>query len=114
MATSQLELEKERIELRERASQVMPDLWDSLLAFLQEVYKEGALDTKTKRLMSLAVALGAGCKNCILAQTQYALDQGATKEEILETLGVVISMRGTTGFAESLRVLQLLDEQNKL
>jgi AhpD family alkylhydroperoxidase len=114
MITNQLELEKERLELRERASQVLPGLWDSMTGVIREVYKEGALDTKTKRLMSLAVALGVGCKNCILAQTQYALEQGATKEEILETLGVVVSMRGTTGFGESLRVLQLLDEQKKL
>jgi len=40
--------------------------------------------------------------------------ENATKEEILETLGVVISMRGTTGVGESLRVIQLLDELGKL
>jgi len=43
-----------------------------------------------------------------------ALDAGATREEILETLSVVVSMRGTTGIAESLRVVKLLDEMGKL
>jgi len=65
--------------------------------------------------MSLSLALGAGCRNCELAQTMYALDEdGATKDEILETISVVISMRGTTGVAESLRVVQLLDKLGKL
>jgi len=36
------------------------------------------------------------------------------KDEISETLFVVVSMRGTTGVAESLRVVQLLDELRKL
>jgi alkylhydroperoxidase/carboxymuconolactone decarboxylase family protein YurZ len=44
----------------------------------------------------------------------YALESGATKEEILETVSVVVSMRGTTGLGESLRVVQLLDELGKL
>jgi alkylhydroperoxidase/carboxymuconolactone decarboxylase family protein YurZ len=44
----------------------------------------------------------------------YALETGATKEEILEAISVVVSMRGTTGVAESLRVIQLLDELGKL
>lgn len=64
--------------------------------------------------MALTLALGAGCRNCILAQTRNALNDGATKEEILETLSVAVSMRGTTGVAESLRVVQLMDELGML
>ena len=75
-----------------------------------EVYKDGALSAKSKRLMDLTLALGAGCRTCILAQTRNALNEGATKEEVLEALSVVVSMRGTTGVAESLRVVQLMDE----
>jgi len=58
--------------------------------------------------------MGAGCRNCVLGQAMYALENGATKGEILETISVVVSMRGTTGLAESLRVVQLLDELGKL
>jgi alkylhydroperoxidase/carboxymuconolactone decarboxylase family protein YurZ len=43
-----------------------------------------------------------------------ALETGASKEEILETLSVVVAMSGTTGVAESLRVLKILDELGKL
>ena len=64
--------------------------------------------------MSLALALGVACRNCILSQTMHALENGATKDEILETISVVVSMRGTTGVGESLRVIELLDELGKL
>ena len=111
---SQLELDKYRVKHRERLAQLLPDVMGAVSGLTAEVYKDGALSCKVKRLMSLALALGAGCRNCILAQAMYALENGATKDEILETLSVVVSMRGTTGVAESLRVVQLLDELGKL
>jgi AhpD family alkylhydroperoxidase len=110
---NQLEMNKNRIKQRDKFVQLLPGLGEALKGIMTEVYKDGALNRKTKRLMSLAVALGAGCCNCILAQTMNALETGATKEEILETISVVVSMRGTTGVAESLRVIQLLDELGK-
>ena len=114
MVESQLELDKNRMKQRDKFAELLPDVWGALRGLTAEVYKDGALSCKVKRLMSLALALGAGCRNCILAQTMYALENGATKDEILETLSVVVSMRGTTGVAESVRVIQLLDELGKL
>jgi alkylhydroperoxidase/carboxymuconolactone decarboxylase family protein YurZ len=64
--------------------------------------------------MALAIALGVGCQNCELGQASYALEAGASKEEIFETIGVVATIRGTTGVAESLKIIQLLDELGKL
>lgn len=54
--------------------------------------------------MAGAIALGAGCRNGVPGQTTYALEAGATKEKLLEILSVVLSMKGTTGAAESLRL----------
>jgi AhpD family alkylhydroperoxidase len=114
MLESQLELDKNRVKQRDEFAQLLPDVMGAVGGLTAAVYKDGALSCKVKRLMSLALALGAGCRNCILGQTMRALENGATKDEILETLSVVVSMRGTTGVAESLRVVQLLDELGKL
>lgn len=114
MSENQVELDKNRRKNLGKFMKAMPELGKQLGAQVEEAYKDGALDTKTKRLMAMALALGAGCRNCVLGQATAALDQGATKEEMLETIGVVVSMRGTTGVAESLRVIQLLDELEKL
>jgi AhpD family alkylhydroperoxidase len=111
---SQIELNRERLELLGTFGKVMPGFMAAEAAILDEAYQEGALSTKVKRLMALAIALRARCTNCILAQTQRALDAGATRDEVLETLQVVVAMSGTTGIAESLRVIKLLDELGKL
>jgi AhpD family alkylhydroperoxidase len=114
MSASQIDLDKNRRKNLGRFLESMPEVGRQIGAQMNEAYKDGALDSKTKRLMAMAIALGAGCENCILGQATGALEQGASKEEILETLAVVTSMRGTTGVAESLRVIQLLDELEKL
>ena len=64
--------------------------------------------------MALGIALRARCENCIVGQTMRSLEAGATKEEILETISVNMAMSGTTGVAESLKVLKLLDELGRL
>ena len=114
MIESQLELNNNRMKQLEKFSELLPDVLGQVRDQTNEVYKDGALNSKVKRLMALAIALGVGCRNCVLAQTMYALENGATRDEVLETISVVASMRGTTGVAESLRVVQLLDELGKL
>jgi len=114
MPESQVELNKNRKKNLGRCLEVMPDMANLLGAQVKEAYRDGAIDGKTKRLMALALALGAGCRNCVLGQAEGALNLGATREEFLETIAVVVSMRGTTGVAESLRVIQFLDEQGML
>jgi AhpD family alkylhydroperoxidase len=107
---NQVELNSERLELRAKLKDALPDFMAAESGVLDIAYSNGALSAKIKRLMALAVALRAGCTNCILSQTTSALDEGATREEILETLQVVIAISGTTGIAESLRVIKLLEE----
>ena len=114
MAESQKELNENRMKNLGRFGELLPDVLGSVGNQANEAYKDGAIDTKTKRLMAMAIALGAGCRNCVLGQAMLALKGGATKEEFLETIAVVVSLRGTTGVAESLRVVQLLDELGKL
>lgn len=111
---SQIELNEERLKLFDKFKQSLPDLMVPESAVLDVVYKDGALSKKVKRLIALAIALRAECTNCILAQTMRALEAGATKEEILETIAVEVVMSGTTGIAASLRVVGLLDELGKL
>jgi AhpD family alkylhydroperoxidase len=111
---SQVELNNDRLELLGKLKEVSPELWEAEWRVLDIAYQDGALSGKTKRLIALGIALRAGCTNCILAQTRQALDVGASREEILEVIAVEVAMSGTTGVAESLRVIRLLDELGKL
>lgn len=111
---NQVQLNAERIELLGKLKEAAPQFMAAELELLGIAYKEGALSSKVKRLIAMAAALKVGCTNCILSQTQQALDEGASKDEILETLQVLIAMGGTTGIAESLRVIKFLDELGQL
>jgi AhpD family alkylhydroperoxidase len=79
-----------------------------------EVFKDGFLSGKVKRLMALVGALVHGCRACILFQTEEALLLKATAEEILEACAVAISLGGTMGAGETTRVIRLLEEKGLL
>lgn len=55
---------------------------------------KGALDAKQKELIALGIAIAIRCEGCIACHVQDALKTGATKEEIVETIGVAILMGG--------------------
>ncbi|MCP8938565.1 carboxymuconolactone decarboxylase family protein [Alsobacter sp. SYSU M60028] len=58
----------------------------------QAALKTNALDTKTKELIALAVGVALRCDDCIGFHVKAAIQQGATREEVLETLGMAIYM----------------------
>ena len=111
---SQLEIWNDYLKSREENAQLMPGLWAAKNGLTDEVYKEGALSAKVKRLMGLVGGLRAGCTICVIGQTQLAIAAGATNEKIFETIGVGTAMGGTPGLAEAGRVIQLLKELGRL
>jgi AhpD family alkylhydroperoxidase len=67
--------------------------------------KTNKLDAKTHELIALAVAVSLRCDGCITTHTTAAIKQGATKEEIVEALGVAISVNAGAALVYSSRVL---------
>lgn len=55
---------------------------------------KGALDTKAKELIALGIAVAVRCDSCISFHVHDALAAGATRAEVLETLGVAVMMGG--------------------
>jgi AhpD family alkylhydroperoxidase len=51
-----------------------------------------ALDAKTKELLALGIAIATRCDDCIAFHVKAAVEHGATRDEILETLGMAIYM----------------------
>ena len=92
----------------------MPDVARAYNELPMEVYKDGVLSGKIKRLMAVVGALVHGCRAYILYQTEEALALGATAEEILEACAVAISLGGTMGAGETTRVVQFLQEKGLL
>lgn len=63
------------------------------------------LGPKVRELIALAVAVTARCDGCIVVHTDAALKHGATKEEIVEALGVAITVNAGAALIYSGRVL---------
>lgn len=80
----------------------------------EHVYRDGIFDAKTKRLMALCGGIIAGCKGCILGQTDHALKQGASAAEILEACMVAMSLGGTLAGSQITMVVALLKEKQML
>jgi AhpD family alkylhydroperoxidase len=54
----------------------------------------GALDTKTKELIALAIAVSKECDGCIAAHAHAAAQHGASPAEVAEAIGVTFLMNG--------------------
>ena len=109
----QLELLEEMRKDISKFKQELPGAMDAHTAFQDEVYKDGVLSLKVKRLIALGIALRAGCTGCILAQTMRAVEAGATKAEVLEAVSVAIAMGGTPAMGWMWRVVKVLEEMGK-
>ena len=70
----------------------VPDVMKSFSAIAQAALKPGALDVKTKELIALAISVAIRCDDCVAFHSKAAVERGATREEILETLGMAIYM----------------------
>jgi len=69
-----------------------PDVMKGFSALAQAALHQGALAAKTKELIALGIGVAVRCDDCIAFHVKAAVDHGATREEILETLGMAIYM----------------------
>lgn len=71
--------------------------------------KTNQLDAKTRELIALAVAVTTRCDGCIAVHSKRALEEGATKAEIAEALGVAVSLNAGAALVYSARVMDAID-----
>ncbi|MFP4459167.1 MAG: carboxymuconolactone decarboxylase family protein [Candidatus Zixiibacteriota bacterium] len=56
--------------------------------------ENGALTAKQKELIALGIAITIRCEGCIACHVKASLKEGASQEEIVETIGVAVVMGG--------------------
>lgn len=74
--------------------QAIPNVYAGFKELHAGAMAEGALPTKTKELIALALSVGAQCDGCIASHARGAVRAGATKEEAAEAIGVTFLMQG--------------------
>jgi len=69
-----------------------PEVMKAFSGLAQAALTPKALDVKSKELIALGIAVAIRCDDCIGFHVKAALDHGATRAEIVETLGMAIYM----------------------
>lgn len=87
-----------------------PEVAAAFSGIAKAAIKPGALDSKTKELMALAIGIAARCDGCIGFHTEAAIKYGATREEIVETIGVAVYMGGGPSYVYGAQVLEAFDQ----
>lgn len=76
----------------------------------EKALADGALSTKVKELIALAIGITVRCDGCISYHVHDSLRAGATREEIMETIGVAILMGGGPSMVYGAEALEALDQ----
>jgi len=104
---------KQSPELAKRRAELTPDATAAFKAFSKAVFAPGALDTKTKQLIAVAVAHVTQCAYCIRGHTEGAVREGASDAEIMEAIWVAAEMRAGGSYAHSALALDTLAARQK-
>jgi AhpD family alkylhydroperoxidase len=82
-----------------------PDIARGYRTLSEAASKTGKLDAKTRELIAIAVAVTLRCDGCITTHTDAAAKHGATKEEVIEALGVAITVNAGAALVYSARTV---------
>jgi AhpD family alkylhydroperoxidase len=69
-----------------------PEVMKAFAGIAQAALAPKALDTKTKELIALAIAVAIRCDDCIAFHVKAARERGASRDEVTEALGMAIYM----------------------
>ncbi|MBK9741260.1 MAG: carboxymuconolactone decarboxylase family protein [Actinobacteria bacterium] len=72
----------------------IPDVYKGFGDLHHAAFAPGALDTKTKELIAVAIGVVEQCDGCIASHSRGAVKAGATKQEAAEAIGVTFLMKG--------------------
>jgi AhpD family alkylhydroperoxidase len=93
-----------------KLGQTLPGTMAGFMQLHREATAEGALSTKHKELIALAIAISVHCDGCIAYHIHDALEAGASHAEIAETIGVAVLMGGGPAMMYGAEALAALDQ----
>jgi len=97
-------------DLAQKRRELAPEIHGAFRAFGQRVFADGALPSKTKELIAVAVAHVTQCPYCIRGHTELAMSKGATEQEVMEAIWVAAEMRAGAAYAHSLLAIDAMNQ----
>lgn len=90
-----------------------PETFRAFLAFDKQAFEAGALPTKTKELIAVAIAHITQCPWCIDAHVGRARGAGATPQELSEATFVAMAMAAGAAWSHGGLALHALHEHEQ-
>ena len=87
-----------------------PGVMKGFSALAQAAGQTGALDAKTKELMAMAIAVATRCDGCIAFHAESAAKLGASREEIMEAMGMAIYMGAGPSLMYAAQAVEAFDQ----
>ena len=87
-----------------------PDAMKAFSGIAQAALRQNALDTKTKELIALGISVAVRCDPCVAFHAEAAVRQGATRDEVLETIATAIYMGAGPSVMYAAKALEAYDQ----
>ncbi|MBK1836333.1 carboxymuconolactone decarboxylase family protein [Azospirillum sp. YIM B02556] len=87
-----------------------PEVMKAFSGMAQAALKADALDTRTKELIALAIAVAIRCDGCVAFHAEAALKQGATRDEVMETMGMAVYMGAGPSVMYAAQAVEAFDQ----
>jgi len=87
-----------------------PEVMRGFSAMARAALEPKALDTKAKELVALGIAVAIRCDACITFHAEAALRQGATREEVMEVMGMAIYMGAGPSVMYAAQAVEAFDQ----
>lgn len=91
-------------------SKLNGDIFKSFVDFDTKSLAAGLLSVKEKELIAVAVAHTTGCPYCIALHVKNAKTNGASKEEVAESIFVATALKAGSALAHGVNALNAFDE----
>jgi len=110
MTANYPERRRELQKLMGRLGREIPGTMRGFAGLHEAATAAGALDTKSKELIALGIAVVVRCDSCIAFHVHAALAAGAARAEVLDALGVAVLMGGGPAAMYACDALTALDQ----
>ena len=87
-----------------------PEQMKAFSALAKAALEAKALDTKTKELIALAIAVAIRCDGCVAFHAEAAVKQGASRDEVMETMGMAVYMGAGPSVMYAAQAVEAFDQ----
>ena len=90
-----------------------PDVMKAFSGMAQAALVPKALDAKSKELIAIGISVAIRCDDCIAFHVKAAMEHGATRQEVVDTLGMAIYMGAGPSVMYASHAIEAFEQYSK-